>query len=108
MLMEFTYTFTCEGLPFSETEDEIVEYMQFHEIRGFCWKQQNGYIRVITIGSTRRKVEIMKSFFKGYHLKELHEVEIMLDLIYPDDIKIYGYLDKRYLGENIEERGKRE
>lgn len=83
MFDEFYYTFKIESLPFDEMEDNIVDYFEENDCKGFCWRTVNDIVRVVTIGMTRKKVEIMKAHFKGYHIKQLYDVDILTDCLNP-------------------------
>lgn len=83
MFDEFYYTFKVDSLPFDEMEDNIVDYFEENKCKGFCWRTDNDIVRVVTIGMTRKKVEIMKAQFKGYHIKQLYDVDILLDCLNP-------------------------
>ena len=87
-LYEFYYTFVIDALPFDDLEDSIVQYFKDNDYQGYCYRKDDR-IRVITIGMTRREVDEMKFSFKGYHVKQLHDLDIINDCLNPF-LRFYG------------------
>lgn len=100
MLDEFAYTFKIECLPFDDLEDTICDYLYDNGFKGFCWRTHDDYVRVVTIGMTRKKVDEMKTLFKGFHTKQLSDIDILIDCLNPY-YRFYGIL------ENDKKGGKR-
>lgn len=94
MFDDFYYTFKIESLPFDDLEDEIIDYFSFHGYCGFCYKNDNCILRVVTIGMTRRKVDEMKNHFNGYHVKQIYDVDILIDCLNPN-YRFYGILKNK-------------
>lgn len=71
MTYDFIYTFVIDN--YSETKRiNLCWLLDQNNIRGFFFKTDKG-LRVITIGSTRRKVEHLMFESKGKHLRILDE-----------------------------------
>lgn len=89
---DFYYTFVIDSLPFDDLEDEVVQYLKDNNYKGFCYKKDER-VRVVTIGMTRREVDEMKFAFKGYHVKQLQDLDIINDCLNPF-IRFYGIYEK--------------
>lgn len=96
---DFYYTFVIDCLPFDDLEDEIVEYLKEFNCKGICYKKYDR-IRVVTIGMTRREVDKMKYKFRGYHVKKLHDLDIIRDCLDPF-LRFYGIYEKDYRKEKM-------
>lgn len=96
---DFYYTFVIDCLSFDDLDDEIVEYLNEFNFKGFCYRKDER-IRVVTIGMTRREVDKMKYKFRGYHVKQLHDLDIISDCLNPF-LRFYGIYEKDYRKEKM-------
>lgn len=93
-IYDFYYTFVIDDIPFSDLADEIVDYFKENDYQGLCYKKDDR-MRVITIGMTRREVEEMKYKFKGYHVKQLVDLDVINDCLNPF-LRFYGIRKEEY------------
>lgn len=77
MKYDFVFTFIVPVLPFSDTEEDVYREMKKNSVKGFLFESSKG-MRVITYGSTRRKVERMMWDLNGRHLRTLDDFTFSL------------------------------
>lgn len=88
MRYDFVFTFTIvDDLPFSGLRENVYYYMMNNNLKGYLVETLKG-LRVLIIGSSRRKVERFMNEFNGRHLRILDDLtfNILNDFVDFDSI----------------------
>lgn len=91
MKCDYVFTFVVPELPFSDTKEKIIKGLQLNGIKAVLLECNKGF-RLITVGSSRRKVERLMWDLNGRHLRSLDSFtfEILSGFIRSDiDTSIY-------------------